>query len=160
MNRILYEIGIISELQRNTDTENNRGMLTTGKLDPHRKEYDFSVDNPIGRERFEKAIRDELKLAQSRPKNDPVFGFYHYKRWLWLQFPWICLDRHIEYGKLVDVSFGFNGYTYLSYKTEAELMEKLDGIVTEAKKRKTKAGQPAPQQANSKVFSTAIRFPE
>ena len=117
----------------------NRGMLTTRKLDPHRKEYDFSVDNPIGRERFEKAIREELKLIQSRQKNDQVYGFYYYKRWLWLQFPWICLDLHIDYGKLIDVSFGFNGYNYFCFKTEAELIQKLHSIIYETKERKSKS---------------------
>lgn len=141
-------------MRRNSDLDSNRGMLTSRGLDPHRKEYDFSVDNPIGRERFEKAIRDEVKLLNTREKNDPVYGYYHYKRWLWLQFPWICLDMYIDYDKLMDVCFGFNGYTYLSFEAEYELITKMDNIINEAKERKTKKSQTtiAPSSSAKIVF--------
>ncbi len=131
----------MSELRRNSDTERNRGMLTVHKVDPHRKEYDFSVDNPIGRDRFERAVKAEVCSSGGHQKNDPVYGFYHYKRWLWLELPWICLDLYIDYGKLIDVTFGFNGYSYFSYKTEFELMMKLENIIDDARERKTHTGQ-------------------
>ena len=113
-------------------------MLSYRRQNNSLKDNDFSVDNPIGRARFEKAIRDEVKMLQTMPKNDTVYGFYNYKRWLWLQFPWICLDLTVDYDKLMDVCFGFKRYSYLCYESEYELLLKLYSLITEAKERKTK----------------------
>ena len=112
-------------------------MLMEKKKNNSKREYDFSVDNPNGRERFIKAILDEMRICQNKKRNDPVNCFYYYKRWLWMQFPWICLDLYIDYGKLVNVTYGLDGYDYFSSKSEYELMSKLNEALIDAKELKT-----------------------
>lgn len=116
-------------------------MLSWEKGVPQRTGFDFNVDNPIGRELFQKAVKDEENLFKMSSSNNTVWSLYYYKRWLWVQFPWICLERDIIYDKLIEITFGYDGNSYLSFKSEMELLEKIQNIIIDTRERRRKGGQ-------------------
>jgi hypothetical protein len=42
---------------------------------------------------YSQLAREEHELVLQVPKN------YYYKRWIWLQFPWVCQSLRVDYSK-------------------------------------------------------------
>lgn len=67
-----------------------------------------------------KAIHEiDLNLE---PKIEP--SFYYYKRWIWIAFPWICLqqDKRYNYSTLINECYSSN-LKYLSVSDDMLLTE-------------------------------------
>lgn len=40
---------------------------------------------------YAKTVVEEFELNQKPPTN------YYYKRWIWMQFPWVCMTMKCDY---------------------------------------------------------------
>ena len=40
---------------------------------------------------YAKTVEEEFELNQKPPTN------YYYKRWIWMQFPWVCMTMKCDY---------------------------------------------------------------
>lgn len=84
------------------------------------KEADHNNLEKIEQDQLSKAIHEiDLNLE---PKI--TASFYYYKRWLWIAFPWICLqsDRRYNYSTLIKECYSSN-LKYLSVSDDMLLTE-------------------------------------
>lgn len=69
---------------------------------------------------------------------------YHYKRWLWVQFPWCTIDVHSDISNIMELfsggsSKGGDSSVYISATKENELAKATLQILHAAKQRSKKS---------------------
>lgn len=83
----------------------NLVMLGMESDDGNQKQYD----------RMQRLIHDiDLNIDEEIPPT-----FYYYKRWLWMTFPWACLqtDQRFSFSNLINQCYSSN-LRYLSVKED------------------------------------------
>lgn len=84
-------------------------------------------------EPMQKAINDiDLNIEKEIPPS-----FYYYKRWLWMIFPWACLqtDQRFTFSKLINQCYSSN-LRYLSVQEDKMLTNHAIKIVRETKAKR------------------------
>ena len=76
--------------------------------------------------------------------NDEMTTHYHYKRWLWVQFPWCTIDVHSDISNIMELfsggsSQGGDSNLYISATKENELAKATLAILYAAKQRSKKS---------------------
>lgn len=122
------------------------------------------MDNPISREAFKtellKQLEEEQKLEaneESTVMTDPRINRqiinYYYKRWLWVQFPWWCINVYSSISSLMTQAISLSSISdeerrkmtlqeqarleiFFSIAQENDLVIKSLNILKEAKLRK------------------------
>jgi|LauGreDrversion4_2_1035121.scaffolds.fasta_scaffold45259_2 hypothetical protein len=77
--------------------------------------------------------------------DDSAMTHYHYKRWLWVQFPWCTIDVHSDISNIMELfsgggSQGGDSSLYISATKENELAKATLNILLAAKARSKKSG--------------------
>lgn len=74
---------------------------------------------------------------------DDVTTHYHYKRWLWVQFPWCTIDVHSDISNIMELFSGGSSQgdssVYISATKENELAKATLMILHAAKQRSKKS---------------------
>jgi len=74
---------------------------------------------------------------------DDVTTHYHYKRWLWVQFPWCTIDVHSDISNIMELFSGGSSQgdssVYISATKENELARATMMILYAAKQRSKKS---------------------
>ena len=78
----LKELHLLEELQ-------NMDMFAQGVTMSIYPEENFSPDSEVGRQ--------QAKATMQPPHSGPLY--YHYKRWLWISFPWLYLNTSEDFSK-------------------------------------------------------------
>lgn len=84
-------------------------------------------------EPMQRAINDiDLNIEKEIPPS-----FYYYKRWLWMIFPWACLqtDQRFTFSKLINQCYSSN-LRYLSVQEDKMLTNHAIKIVRETKAKR------------------------
>jgi hypothetical protein len=105
----------------------------------------FNLDNAIVREQIIDMIRREVH-SESQAKEHQMISMtddentthYHYKRWLWVQFPWCTIDVHSDISNIMELfsggsSQGADSNLYISATKENELAKATLSILHAAK---------------------------
>jgi hypothetical protein len=89
-------------------------------------EQEETIDN------YTKMILDiDLSIEKPQPKL-----YYYYKRWLWMNFPWICLSKeNIEFSRLIAFCYS-DDKSFLDNEQETILYFKCLQIISECKEKK------------------------
>ena len=78
---------------------------------------------------YAKTVVEEFELNQKPPTN------YYYKRWIWMQFPWVCMTMKCDYSEKLRKCFT-SPTSYMSVAEEREFTLQALKIALEAKKKK------------------------
>lgn len=92
-------------------TVTNKQIATSSQLIASLK--GFNLDNAIVREQIIDMIRKEVR-AETQVKEHQMISMidedgtthYHYKRWLWVQFPWCTIDVHSDISNIMELFSG------------------------------------------------------
>ena len=108
----------------------------------------FNLDNAIVREQIIDMIRKEVR-SETQAKEHQMISMmdedntthYHYKRWLWVQFPWCTIDVHSDISNIMELfsSTGGDSNMYISATKENELAKATLMILHAAKQRSKKS---------------------
>lgn len=82
---------------------------------------------------YTKMILDiDLSIEQSQPKM-----FYYYKRWIWMNYPWICLSKErIDFSALIAFCYS-DDKSFLNNEQEAALYFRCLQIIYNCKEKKS-----------------------
>lgn len=113
-----------ADFTKKEEDKNQTGFLLVEE-DGQERIYE---ENETEKQNVEKVEQDQLSKAINdidlnlEPKITP--SFYYYKRWLWIAFPWICLqpDRRYNYSTLIRECYSSN-LKYLSVSDDMLLTE-------------------------------------
>ena len=122
----LKDIGMLEELKQ------LEGMYTTGNICPLREEENYNLENPLFRNTFREKLVKILHSNKESRKNT----FYYYKRWLWLEFPWLSVDPELSFEDMMEKSMGSRAQGFVSSDAEEEIIRKLQIVIRELKNRK------------------------
>lgn len=86
---------------------------------------------------------------------------YHYKRWLWVQFPWCTIDVHSDISNIMELfsggsSKGGDSSVYISATKENELAKATLQILHAAKQRSKKSYSNGNKSLNQSQSSSMI----
>ena len=93
------------------------------------KEKSKFEDLPDLKMLYTKTVEEEFELNQKPPTN------YYYKRWIWMQFPWVCMTMKCDYSDKLRKCFT-SPTSYMSDSEEREFTLQALRIALEAKKKK------------------------
>ena len=87
--------------------------------------------------RVETQAKEHQMISMS---DEESASHYHYKRWLWVQFPWCTIDVHSDISNIMEL-FGGGGDSslYISATKENELARATFQILHAAKQRSKKS---------------------
>lgn len=77
-------------------------------------------------------------------KDNPLFPssqFYYYKRWIWLQFPWFCMDINSSFSFYMKETIGHEIHLHMDNTSEIDLVTGSLKILKEVKQRKQTSGK-------------------
>jgi hypothetical protein len=122
------------------------------------------MDNPVHRDAFKVnlmlEIEQEIELEESseqnqmtNPRINKTLSNYYYKRWLWVQFPWWCINVFQNISEIMSHAISLSSFKdeviknmhpdekaqiekYFSIDQENELVIKTLEILKDAKLRK------------------------
>jgi hypothetical protein len=126
-----------SPVMLNVDIPSNRDkfiahfMKEVQKYIEQSRGQDEEECKPLQAEQVVHLIREEYLLSTPVPAN------YYYKRWIWLQFPWMCLSPRVDFSSIMRQCYS-NPTDYMSVSEENEYTRKALAIVLEAKVKKEK----------------------
>lgn len=128
------------------------------------KKLTLNVDNPITREVLKQELIKDIEEHDggipalsgeniAEKKSDHQMLNYYYKRWLWVQFPWWCINPHQNVSEIMELSVSLSNLRpellermtieekssfelYFSMDQEKELVLKTLNILKDAKLRK------------------------
>ena len=114
---------LIVEEQKDVDKYDRSNMELTLNEDKDGKNIDF----------MQKKI-DDIDLT-IEPIRKP--SFYHYKRWLWMMFPWVCMsiNKKQSFSEFINKCYSSN-IRYLSVEEEDQYTKHAIKIVIEANRKK------------------------
>jgi virulence-associated protein VapD len=86
---------------------------------------------------------------------------YHYKRWLWVQFPWCTIDVHSDISNIMELfsggsSKGGDSSVYISATKENELAKATLQILHAAKQRSKKTYSNGNKSLNQSQASSVV----
>lgn len=86
---------------------------------------------------------------------------YHYKRWLWVQFPWCTIDVHSDISNIMELfsggsSKGGDTSVYISATKENELAKATLQILHAAKQRSKKTYSNGNKSLNQSQASSVV----
>lgn len=110
-------------------------MLTENKntATPTSEEERYNIENPL----FMQVYRE--KQVALLKKENPLFPqlyLYYYKRWIWLQFPWFCMDIVSSFSAYMNKAMGKDINLHMNSSLEMDLVVGSLKIIKEAKSRK------------------------
>ena len=91
---------------------------------------------------------------------------YHYKRWLWVQFPWCTIDVHADISNIMELFSGGAGQgggdssMYISATKENELAKATLQILHAAKQRSKKSyvsANKSMNQSNASSMNNSVK---
>lgn len=114
--------------------------------------------------RAEVQVEENLKEHQMISMvDDAGMTHYHYKRWLWVQFPWCTIDVHSDISNIMELFSGGAGQggdssLYISATKENELAKATLNILLAAKARskKSSATGAVPKNLSQSHASSAL----
>jgi hypothetical protein len=86
-------------------------------------------------------VEEEFQLNQKPPTN------YYYKRWIWMQFPWVCMTMKCDYSDRLRKCFT-SPTSYMSVSEEREFTLQALKIALEAKRKKQEILEKPEEQPN------------
>jgi hypothetical protein len=103
----------IKELRVYDEVKDLEGFISQDQINPLRKDESFTVENKKYRITFKEAIignddsDDESNYktfnTMSLISKNKICDMYHYKRWVWIQFPWFALDVYSDFSQIMSV---------------------------------------------------------
>ncbi|CAD8176209.1 unnamed protein product [Paramecium pentaurelia] len=90
---------------------------------------------------------EEQSLVSERKPTD-----YYYKRWIWIQFPWVCLSVHSDYSAKMKQCFA-KATEYMSVQEEKAFTKQALKIAIEAKLKKKMMYQKQEDLNTTNIFN-------
>jgi len=116
-------------------------------------EQEEAIDN------YTKMILD-IDLSIEKPQSKL---YYYYKRWLWMNFPWICMSKEkIEFSRLIAFCYS-DDKSFLDNEQETILYFKCLQIISECKEKKSAILKPKEESVirkKTKEVDTASKLGE
>ncbi|CAD8114961.1 unnamed protein product [Paramecium primaurelia] len=117
----------------NLDIKNNRDSF----INYYQSQFDSNILQEYLQTKQD-FLREKL-LSTSKVPNP-----YYYKRWLWVQFPWLALTQKNNFSKLMQF-YGKDSTQYMSIQEEIQINQKAIRLVINAKSSKDKSINKLPE---------------
>ncbi|CAD8192999.1 unnamed protein product [Paramecium octaurelia] len=117
----------------NLDIKNNRDSF----INYYQSQFDSNILQEYLQTKQD-FLREKL-LSTSKVPNP-----YYYKRWLWVQFPWLALTQKNNFSKLMQF-YGKDSTQYMSIQEEIQINQKAIRLVINAKSSKDKSIHKLPE---------------
>ena len=113
----------------------------------------------IRREVYAQASAKEHQMISMNDEDSTTH--YHYKRWLWVQFPWCTIDVHSDISNIMELfsggsSKGGDSSVYISATKENELAKATLQILHAAKQRSKKTYSNGNKSLNQSQASSVV----
>ena len=142
------------------------GVINQTQVNPLRKDESFGIENKNSRNQLKESIlmSEEPYMESEKPqKNERLvinYGksmvqkkpneMYHYKRWLWIEFPWCSLDVYSDFSQLMSVFSAPD----MNLQHDNEMAISTLKIIREARLKATKRYVPPKKLMQIRVNST------
>ena len=88
-----------------------------------------NMSYPLSSISFQK-VKDNYRLRQIKP------SLYYYKRWIWIQFPWICISLHNNYSTTPELKKNIEGEDIENVEDEYKYTKQSLMYAIEAREKK------------------------
>ena len=142
------------------------GVINQTQVNPLRKDESFGIENKNSRSQLKESILtsdESYPDAESPPKNErsiinygksmvqkKVNEMYHYKRWLWIEFPWCSLDVYSDFSQIMSVFSASD----MNLQHDNEIAISTLKIIREARLKASKRYVPPKKSLQIRVHST------